>query len=73
MTAHAFFKAGDQKNALCHRDGKVTVTFAYRDVPFRDGSGVVENILVGVCDVCGDAVLIPAQSDEAIGKAHRAL
>lgn len=54
--------AGDQTTALCHRDGRVTVTFAYRNVPVRGGTTVVEHLLVGVCDRCGDAVVVPAQA-----------
>jgi hypothetical protein len=60
------YKVNDTGEALCHRDGRVKTTFAYRDMPFRDGKGVVKDILVGVCDVCGDAVVIPAQSGPAV-------
>ncbi|MCC5045590.1 hypothetical protein VDQ16_21680 [Xanthomonas campestris pv. campestris] len=66
-----FFMPGDKKSALCHRDGRVMTTFGYRDVPFRDGNGVVQNVLVGTCDVCGDAILIPAQSTPAIAAARK--
>lgn len=65
------FMPGDKKTALCHRDGRVSVTFAYRDVPFRDGNGMAHNILAGVCDTCGDAILFPAQSTPAIAAARR--
>lgn len=66
-----FFMPGDRKSALCHRDGRVTVTFVHQDVPFRDGNGVAHNVLVGACDVCGDAILIPAQSTPAIAAARK--
>lgn len=66
-----FFMPGEKKRALCHRDGRVTTTFVYMDVPFRDGHGVAHNVLVGACDVCGDAILIPAQSTPAIAAARR--
>ena len=64
------YKRGDKKSVLCHRDGRVTATFDYRSVPFRDGRGIVDSVLVGVCDVCGDAVIIPAQSTPAIAEAR---
>lgn len=64
---------GDQKSALCHRDGRVSVTFVLQDVPFRDGRGVVPQILVGACEVCGDAIVIPAQSSAAIAAARQAV
>ncbi len=66
-----FFMPGDKKRALCHRDGRVTTTFVYRDVPFRDGNGMAHNVLVGACDVCGDAILIPAQSTPTIAAARK--
>lgn len=65
------YMPGDKKSALCHRDGRVMATFAYKDVPFRDGRGVADDILVGVCDVCGDAIIIPAQSTPAIAEARK--
>lgn len=61
---------GDQKRALCHRDSRVMTTFVHQDVLFRDGHGVARNVLVGACDVCGDAILIPAQSTQAIASAR---
>lgn len=63
------YQPGDQKSALCHRDGRVTVTMTLQDVPFRETEGCAKQILVGVCDVCGDAVLVPAQSTPAIAEA----
>ncbi|MEM1489217.1 hypothetical protein SH041_14105 [Stenotrophomonas geniculata] len=65
------FMPGEKKAALCHRDGKVMTTFVYRDVPFRDGHGLAQNVLVGACDICGDAILIPAQSTPAIAAARK--
>lgn len=60
----------EKGRAICHRDGLVTTTFQYRDVPFSDGSGIVTDVLVALCDVCGDLVAIPPQSTPAI-KAER--
>lgn len=61
------YKSGDKSRAFCEAcGGLVTTTFAYRDVPFDDGSGVVRDILAGSCDGCGEVVSIPAQSTPAI-------
>jgi hypothetical protein len=60
------YHEADKSRAMCENDGLVTTTFAYRDVPFRDGSGIVKDILVAVCDICGDVVAIPPQSSLAI-------
>lgn len=65
------FNLGDRKSAICYRDGRVMATFAYRDLPFRDGAGVVSNVLVGVCEKCGDAILVPAQSTPIVAEARR--
>lgn len=65
------YKSGDKSRALCETcGGLVATTFAYRDVPFDDGSGVVHDILAGVCDGCGQVVSIPAQSTPAIRRAR---
>lgn len=60
------FVQGQKGKAICEADGLVSTTFMYRDVPFSDGTGIVRNILVGVCDTCGDVVSIPPQSTPAI-------
>ncbi len=44
----------------------VPTTFKYADVPFSDGVGMATNILVGVCDCCGQVVSTPPQSTPAI-------
>jgi hypothetical protein len=65
-----YISEGDKSKAICsHCKKMVSTTFAYRDVPFSDGSGVVKNILVGVCDHCDLVVSIPAQSTPAISMA----
>lgn len=65
-------KENDKSKAFCE-DCKdlITTTMQYRDVPFDDGSAIVKNILVGVCDNCGIVVSIPAQSTPAIAEAKR--
>lgn len=62
--------AGEKSRAICEVDGPVATTFAYRDVPFSDGTGVARQILVGVCDRCGKVVSIPPQSTPAIKAAR---
>lgn len=69
MTA---FREGDRSRAICDRCGAVVdTTMRVRDVPFDDGAGIVPAILVAVCDRCDTVVAIPAQSTEAVAKAHR--
>lgn len=62
---------GDKGSALCHNDGRSSITFEYRNVPFSDGIGEAKGILAGVCDKCGEVVLIPAQSMPAISSARK--
>ena len=61
------FKEGDKSKAICSfcKD-VVSTTFKHRDVPFSDGIGVAKNILVSVCDCCGQVVATPPQSTPAI-------
>lgn len=65
------YKPGEKSRAVCETcGGLATTTFAYRDVPFDDGSGTVRDVLAGVCDGCGEVVSIPAQSTPAIRRAR---
>jgi len=64
------FHPGEKGRALCETCGLVSTTFDYRDVPFQDGSGTVQDILVAVCDTCGMVVAIPPQSTPAIAAAR---
>lgn len=61
---------GEKGRAICEGDGPSTMTFAYSDVPFSDGSGVAKQILVGICDRCGRVIAIPPQSTPAIKAAR---
>lgn len=57
------FKEGDKSKAICSScKGVVSTTFKYRDVPFSDRVGCAKNILVAVCDCCGQVVATPPQS-----------
>ena len=63
------FKAGDSQKAICEYCRSLqNATFKLRDVPFSDGSGLVKNVLVGVCDKCDQVILLPHQSTPALKK-----
>ena len=65
------YAAGDKSRAICEGCAKaVASTFVYRDVAFDDGSGVVRDILVAVCDACEAIAAVPAQSTPAIRQAR---
>lgn len=65
------FRDGEKGSAICSDCSKiVSTTFKRRDVPFIDGKGIAEGILVGVCDECGQVVSIPAQSTPAIAESR---
>lgn len=71
MQTTKFFNEGDKSQAICGDCKKMrTTTLGYRDAPFSDGSGVAKNILVGICDHCGNVASIPAQSTPAISMAR---
>lgn len=60
-------KVGDTQRAACnHCQSFESITFKLRDVPFSDGSGIVKNVLVGVCDKCESVVTLPHQSTPAV-------
>ena len=60
-------KVGDKGKAACDKCAAfVSVTYGLRDVPFNDGSGTVNNVLVGVCDQCDNVCTLPHQSTPAV-------
>ncbi len=60
-------KVGDTQRAVCQQCGAFKpITFQLRDVPFSDGSGIVKNVLVGVCDECDSVAVLPHQSTPAV-------
>ncbi|PHS20613.1 MAG: hypothetical protein COA86_01310 [Kangiella sp.] len=62
-------KVGDTKKVACNTCKSFQgVTFQLRDTPFNDGSGIVKNVLVGVCNACDSVVVLPHQSTPAIKK-----
>lgn len=63
------FKVGDSQKAICENCRSLeSATFALRDVPFSDGSGVVKNVLAGVCDKCDGVSILPHQSTPVVKK-----
>ena len=62
-------KVGDEERAECGVcEAFRTVSYQLRDVPFDDGSGVVKNVIAGVCKTCDSVAVIPFQSVPAIKK-----
>jgi RNase P subunit RPR2 len=63
MQAMKILKIGDKEQAICNTcQALVGVTYQLRDVPFNDQSGVVKDILVGVCENCDTVAVLPHQS-----------
>lgn len=63
------FRVGDSQKAICENCRSLeNATFKLRDVPFSDGSGLVKNVLVGVCDKCGQVSILPHQSTPVVKK-----
>jgi len=62
-------KEGDTKKVACNTcESFQSATFKLRNVPFSDGSGLVKNVLVGVCDTCDCVAVVPHQSTPLIKK-----
>lgn len=62
-------KVGDEERAECGVcEAFRMVSYQLRDVPFDDGSGIVKNIIAGVCKTCDSVAVIPYQSVPAIKK-----
>lgn len=62
-------KVGDTQKAACNKCKSFKdVTFKLRDVPFNDDSGIVKNVLVGVCNTCSSVVVLPHQSTPLVKK-----
>lgn len=62
-------KVGDTKKAICTQCQSLQkVIFQLRDVPFSDNSGVVKNVLAGICDNCDSVAVLPHQSTPAVKK-----
>lgn len=56
--------------AVCYKCEDIpTITYLARDVPFSDNRGVVEGLLVGVCDDCDSVITTHPQSTTKIKEA----
>jgi hypothetical protein len=65
-------KTGDKGNALCETcQEKVATTYQQRNVPLSDGSLMVPNVLVGVCDTCDNITTLPHQSVQRVAELTR--
>jgi DNA-binding helix-hairpin-helix protein with protein kinase domain len=63
-------KVGDRERAACANcEAFVSVVYCLRDVPFSDGSGLVSQVLVGVCDQCDQVCVLPQQSTPTVKRA----
>jgi len=63
------FKVGDTKKVACNTcESFQDITFQLRDTPFSDSSGIVKNVLVGVCNACNSVAVLPHQSTPAVKK-----
>ena len=62
-------KSEDKSAAACQTCKKfVDVTYRLRDIPLSDGSDIVKDVLVGVCDICDDVCVLPHQSVPKVSK-----
>jgi len=60
------YKPGDHSRAICsHCQKIVTTTFQRRDLVLTKTERTLHDILVAVCDECGETVAVPASSTEA--------
>lgn len=57
------YKVGDKSKALCWKCEKLTnTTFKTRSVLLSSDRGLVDSVLVSVCDTCDETVGVPQQS-----------
>lgn len=57
------YRDGDLGRVLCHACKSIKESkYTLRDVPLSDGSDVVKNVLVSVCNTCNSVCSIPQQS-----------
>ena len=63
-------KEGDKGQAICEDCRKmVNLTYMLRDIPYGDEDqeiGLIKELLVGVCDECGEVIVTPPQSTPQI-------
>ncbi|MBU3845373.1 MAG: hypothetical protein H9855_00055 [Candidatus Acinetobacter avistercoris] len=63
------YREADKIKTGCeHCKAKVDVTMTLCDMPFKHADGVAKDVLVGICDICGNIVVTPHQSTIKIGR-----
>lgn len=55
------YKEGDKSKGGCEKCKKI-VTTTFKFAPLKYKEKTIQEILQGFCDICGDAITIPAQS-----------
>ena len=61
-----------KETAACHTcEAFMCITYVHRDVPLNDDSGVIKDVLVGICDVCGSVCSLPSTSTPKVQAALR--
>jgi hypothetical protein len=56
-------REGDRSDALCEQcHQRVSIRYEYRSLQLEQTKTLVPDVLVGVCEVCGQIASIPAQS-----------
>ena len=66
-------KEGEQGKAVCSScERRVDITYRYRSVRLEQTGTMIENVLAGVCDACGEIALLPAQSVPRLKEAREA-
>lgn len=61
------YKVGDTEQVICEQcQALKEAEFQLRNVPLSDNSGMVKNVLVGVCRQCDSVAVLPHQSVPAV-------
>ena len=74
MTIMIDYKAGAKCTSVCaHCERSVPATLKNETLSLCEGEEEVENVLVDICDICGNITAIPARSLPPIHKAIKKL
>lgn len=64
------FALGSKSKAICETCSSIVdTTFKLRDIKLSDGSKVIKDLIVGVCDNCDETVSIPSTQTPKIKEA----
>ncbi len=62
-------KIGDTSEAICKTCHQLShTTYKIRDLEYNGGKASIRNVLVGVCDTCGEIISVPSQTSRLIPK-----